>query len=94
MERKRRARINESLNELKSLVLTGMRKDVSRFTFAIILNVTYPTCQIKVICGVQVNQFKSVLLWWVRNVKDEQVGCTVIFEFETDIHINHSCVVI
>ena len=29
MERKRRARINESLNELKSLVLTGMKKDVS-----------------------------------------------------------------
>ncbi len=29
MERKRRARINESLNELKTLVLAGMKKDVS-----------------------------------------------------------------
>ena len=33
MERKRRARINESLNELKSLVLSGMKKDVSVIQF-------------------------------------------------------------
>ena len=29
MEKKRRARINESLNELKTLILEAMRKDVS-----------------------------------------------------------------
>ena len=33
MERKRRARINESLNELKSLVLSGMKKYVSVIQF-------------------------------------------------------------
>ena len=31
MERRRRARINESLNELKSLVLTSLNKDHSKF---------------------------------------------------------------
>ena len=30
MERRRRARINQSLTELKALVLDGMKKDVSR----------------------------------------------------------------
>ncbi|KAK3750172.1 hypothetical protein QZH41_015399, partial [Actinostola sp. cb2023] len=32
MEKLRRARINESLNELKSLVLDAMKKDVSRYS--------------------------------------------------------------
>ena len=32
MERKRRARINDSLNELKSLVLTALNKDPSRYS--------------------------------------------------------------
>lgn len=31
MERRRRARINESLNELKSLVLSSLNKDHSKF---------------------------------------------------------------
>ncbi len=31
MERRRRARINESLNELKSLVLSSMNKDHTKF---------------------------------------------------------------
>lgn len=34
MEKMRRARINESLNELKSLVLEAMKKDVSHLLFA------------------------------------------------------------
>lgn len=34
MEKMRRARINDSLNELKSLVLEAMKKDVSHLLFA------------------------------------------------------------
>ena len=33
MEKMRRARINDSLNELKSLVLDLLQKDVSKFSF-------------------------------------------------------------
>ena len=32
MERRRRARINESLNELKSLVLSSLNKDHTKFS--------------------------------------------------------------
>ena len=35
MEKMRRARINDSLNELKSLVLEAMKKDVSHLLFGI-----------------------------------------------------------
>ena len=35
MEKMRRARINDSLNELKSLVLEAMKKDVSHLLFEI-----------------------------------------------------------
>lgn len=31
MEKRRRARINQSLNELKNLILEAMKKDVSKF---------------------------------------------------------------
>ena len=33
LEKKRRARINRSLEQLKSLVLDALKKDVSSFTF-------------------------------------------------------------
>lgn len=36
MEKKRRARINHCLNELKTLILEAMKKDVSDFNFSYI----------------------------------------------------------
>uniref|UniRef100_A0A1B0F054 Uncharacterized protein n=1 Tax=Phlebotomus papatasi TaxID=29031 RepID=A0A1B0F054_PHLPP len=42
MEKKRRARINHCLNELKTLILEAMKKDVSRITIAKITNVYSP----------------------------------------------------
>lgn len=41
MEKRRRARINSSLNDLKTLVLESMKKDVSILLLSFILYRTY-----------------------------------------------------
>ena len=38
MEKRRRARINQSLNELKNLILEAMKKDVSKNVMCYLLN--------------------------------------------------------
>ena len=43
IERKRRDRINESLNRLKTLVLDAMQKDVSLIIMCHILYISYNT---------------------------------------------------
>ena len=49
IERKRRDRINESLNRLKTLVLDAMQKDVSLIIMCHILYISYNTVYI-IIC--------------------------------------------